>query len=1117
MNKQYKVIWSKVKNSYVVVSELAKQHSKGGSTHSKVGQKIGVALAVMALSVGATGVVGAANNTAGSGSGVAVGSGSSASDASGVAIGQGATVNVEGGVALGAGSVANVSRWSGVSAYTPSSTNVSGLDITKPAWMALYYGAVSVGDTDSTGVATKSRRIVGVAAGGQDTDAVNVAQLKLLDSKVNTMKTSYFAVKSTDTGNQTNNSAFGDDSIAIGPSARATWDKSLAIGKSAVAATDDGVALGSNSYNIVPALMRGYIPTSVTLTEAEKTSPTWRSTLGAIAVGVSAEDADGAITTATQTRQIVGVSAGTQDTDAVNVAQLKALGDTVDANKISFVSIKETSRGDNDNKENDGAIGSDAIAIGAFASATGNNSTALGVKSAASEANSIALGDFANASGISSTAVGDSAIASGHSTVAVGSESNATGLDSIALGRKAKGTAYQATAVGGEATASGINSLAAGFGSSAKGNFGSAFGSAAVTDGDFATAVGYGAKATVHWATALGEGTTADIAGGVALGSDSKTNITSGVLGYDPSDKITTQEILLGDNKGTYDILQTEISTAQSNVSTLAKQILDLQDEVNTADPTRQNEIIEQIKSLSTEFSKANAALQEKISEANKLVSTWQATGAAVSVGNSETGLTRQITNVAAGSEDTDAVNVAQLKQLNNKVDEGWTLAVGRGPDAKSEYVATAEGDSKQISVGDTVTLQAGRGIKLKQDGADVQIGLKYIDMDSAGSTYNDAVASAGGALAVGQNSVADGQQGVAIGYETHAGQYSFAGGTEAEANNSSVAIGDYAKANNSGSVAIGSGIHRVVNDPTSEYRKVDSEYGVAIGYETYVGENSKNSTALGANAKLDSSKFAVAIGNNATVKDSDYATAIGHYTNVTNVINGVALGSYSIVNKGMGIVGYDASGADHSSDKTGTWKSTMGEVSIGQTNFTRQITNLAAGKENTDAVNVAQLKSVGSAGLNFKGDDGTTVVHRDLGNTLNVVGGNTDATSLTDNNIGVVADAATGTLNVKLAKNLTMGDGSITFAPTGAKDADGKTLVQGQDGKWYSDLTDATYDATKNVYTKADGTTVSAVENPVVSAVKLTDKGLDNGGNKITNVAAGTEDTDIVNLGQLK
>ena len=58
--------------------------------------------------------------------------------------------------------------------------------------------------------------------------------------------------------------------------------------------------MGADSYNIVPANMRGYIPTSVTLTDDEQTSPTWRSTLGAVAIGVSAENADGAITTATQ-------------------------------------------------------------------------------------------------------------------------------------------------------------------------------------------------------------------------------------------------------------------------------------------------------------------------------------------------------------------------------------------------------------------------------------------------------------------------------------------------------------------------------------------------------------------------------------------------------------------------------------------------------------------------------------------------------------------------------------------------------------------------------------------------------------------------------------------------
>ena len=153
-----------------------------------------------------------------------------------------------------------------------------------------------------------------------------------------------------------------------------------------------------------------------------------------------------------------------------------------------------------------------------------------------------------------------------------------------------------------------------------------------------------------------------------------RRSIGSGVLGYDPSGTITSQDVLLGNNKATYDNLQTEIATAQTNVTSLANQIIALQNEANTADETRQSEIIEQIKSLNTEFEAARADLQTKVSEANKLVSTWQATGAAVSVGDSETGLTRQITNVAAGTEDTDAVNVAQLNKLKVKVDKGWTL-----------------------------------------------------------------------------------------------------------------------------------------------------------------------------------------------------------------------------------------------------------------------------------------------------------------------------------------------------------------------------------------------------------------------------------------------------------
>ena len=169
---------------------------------------------------------------------------------------------------------------------------------------------------------------------------------------------------------------------------------------------------------------------------------------------------------------------------------------------------------------------------------------------------------------------------------------------------------------------------------------------------------------------------------------------------------------------------------------------------------------------------------------------SWKSGSGAVSIGDAGNQKTRQLTGLAAGTEDTDAVNVAQLKVVNAKVDQNktditeinkkitnlgessdWTLAVARGDDSKTENEATVEGTSTKVS-GGTVTLKAGRGVKLKQDGTNVQIGLKYIDMEPAGGTFNDAKATAGGALAVGQNSVADGHQGTAVGFETHAGDY---------------------------------------------------------------------------------------------------------------------------------------------------------------------------------------------------------------------------------------------------------------------------------------------------------------------------------------------------------
>ena len=1185
MNKQYKVIWSKVRHCYVVVSELAKRSGKTKSVKSMSCQKMAVTLTVLALSLGMTGIAGAANNTEGTGSGVAVGAGSSASNASSVAIGAGATVNTIDGVALGSGSVANVP--SRITGYIPEHTNLSYTDIFSPTW-APSWAAVSVGVTDSSGVATKTRQIVGVAAGAADTDAANIAQLKKLDAKIEKHRVHYFAVSTTDTDNDDNVNALGTDSMAIGPSARANLTRSLAIGKSAGAYVDDGIALGSNSYNIVTAGMRGYIPTSVSLTEEEQTSPTWRSTLGALAIGVSAEDASGAVTTATQTRQIVGVAAGTQDTDAVNVAQLKALGSTVDANKISFVSINEKSRGDNDNYDNDGATGDDGIAIGVFAAATAPNATAMGQKAKATNYNAIALGDFANASGIGSTAVGDYAIASSHSTVAVGSDANATGLESIAIGHTAKGTGYQATAVGSEAAASGIDSLAAGFGSSAKGQFGSALGGAATADGDFATAAGYGANATANSATALGENSTASIEGGVALGSYSKTNVNSGVLGYDPSDKITTQEILLGDNKDTYDNLQTEIATAQTNVSSLAQQILDLQTEYDTADDARRTEIVNQIKSLNTQFETARADLQDKVSAANKFVSVWQATGAAISVGDSETGLTRQITNVAAGTEDTDAVNVAQLTSLSDKVDANKISYVSINtkrdankdndqagvPDDKSSRDASVIG-SNDITTGlgnwNLVATGFGNTIKdISYDAATDSVTEKQLN-----NTYvygNENVAREG--VVIGRRNIVTGKSSsssnIAIGFNNknygersvNLGNYTLTNGVDSIAvgfsakapKTDAIAVGGASQANSVGSIAIGQGAVANTGGVALGYNSLADRSSGSIGYFTTLGSTEQAAIAekLGKTAEYNQLVTTINGYSDLAAQESQYRAYIRERQNNEDLLSAEIENLYK---NPEGSAAYNTSlakireyqqkikenndGENSLSSIVSTnnpdyvklqaartelrnmfaaYMSTADAISVGNTEkgIYRQITGVAAGSADTDAVNVAQLKDMGLAGLDFKGD-GDTVVHRDLGATLNVVGGNTDTDSLTDNNIGVVADDTTGTLNVKLAKNLTLNDGSITFAPTGAKDASGNTLVQGQDGKWYSDLTDATYDATNNVYTNADGTRIDAVENPTVSQVKLSNTGLDNGGNKITNVAAGTVDTDIVNLGQLK
>ena len=254
------------------------------------------------------------------------------------------------------------------------------------------------------------------------------------------------------------------------------------------------------------------------------------------------------------------------------------------------------------------------------------------------------------------------------------------------------------------------------------------------------------------------------------------------------------------------------------------------------------------------------------------------------------------------------------------------------------------------------------------------------------------------------------------------------------------------------------------------------SQYNALNGYKN-TASNVNHVTVVGSENSITNTNTAVVVGDKRTLNGADNsviigsssdgtttsvknAVAIGAESNVT-VEGGVALGANSVASTAAGIAGYDLSTGTTSTDTSATWKATAAAVSVGNAanNVTRQITGVAAGAADTDAVNVAQLKKAAAAA--------TTTV------------------ATTDSNLTVAeTETPSGSHNyqVGLNKSLT-GMESAEFVADAAKttiSAGGVTIVK-------------------------DSTTVSLKSN-----------GLDNGGQTIKNVAAGENDTDAVNLSQL-
>lgn len=247
--------------------------------------------------------------------------------------------------------------------------------------------------------------------------------------------------------------------------------------------------------------------------------------------------------------------------------------------------------------------------------------------------------------------------------------------------------------------------------------------------------------------------------------------------------------------------------------------------------------------------------------------------------------------------------------------------------------------------------------------------------------------------LSMGVNSAASGINSLAIGY-----------GNEA-AGTQSVAVGNSTNASGNFSVAMGLGAQAGTKNDDAE--STDHGAAVAVGYGAEAVETGSAAYgySAGANA-VESSAFGT----------SANATADG----------GVALGAHSVANREKGSIGYLAPDMTDPANaaKAATWVSTSGGVSLGGTDaegktISRQITNLAAGSEDSDAVNVAQLKALASQGMNFQGNDTNTSVHLDQGGTLQIQGsGRKENTEYSTQNIKVLTDTANNRLSISLDKN---------------------------------------------------------------------------------------------------
>ena len=550
MNKVFKIIWNKTTQSFVVTSELAKGAVKASSnSEQRVTSETRLSslfkLSAFALSLSAVMMPAQAQVIVGDGSNaptnvhpfsIAVGnSATSASGGSTTAIGYGVNGRYDNSVLIGdgtgnyGGTTGSRNILIGQNAQVGDSTSVvrvnqsiaigagirankaatfGGNSITEGAWARGDQSIAIGGNVISYGNAS-------VAIGGDDTDSAAATQTTYINTngqdKTGTVQQAFRDL----TGGELQsprwmNTIAGEAAVSLGTKTK-SGDLSLALGSLAAAQKTNAVAVGTganatfaNSVAIGGGSATDKAGVAYTTRTILGTTYTWAGGANTIAGDVVSIGKKG------YERQLINLSPGdisANSTDAINGSQLYAA--MAEIEKIRYFSVNSTVEG---NKNNNGATAVNSIAIGPDAKSSAVNGVSLGNNATSNFSNSTAIGFATHANGGNATAVGTNAKAVTNST-ALGSNTDAKELG-VAIGHTAS-SAYAGVATGANANVSGIYGIAIGNNANASEQASIAIGKDAAGSAADGVAIGSSANATVRNSVALGKDS---VAGGNVFG-----------------------------------------------------------------------------------------------------------------------------------------------------------------------------------------------------------------------------------------------------------------------------------------------------------------------------------------------------------------------------------------------------------------------------------------------------------------------------------------------------------------------------------------------------------------------------------------------------------------------